>query len=82
MSAVDLARLLMQIRKPLQRGRKGRVEAIAAIELAIAGIDLAILELYLHTNFDSASRNLFHRAIAGTLSFDQQEKLRELGVEF
>ena len=82
MSAVDLARLLTQIRKALQRGRKGKAQPIAAIDLAIAGLDLAINELYPHTNFDSASRKLFHRAIEGTLSFKQQEKLRELGVKF
>jgi hypothetical protein len=75
MSAVDLARLLVQIRKALQQRRNGKAEAIA-------GIDLAIKELYPHTNFDSGSRKLFHRAIEGTLSFKQQEKLRELGVEF
>jgi len=75
MSAVDLARLLMQVRKTLQQRRNGKAEAIA-------GLDLAISELYPHTNFDSGGRNLYHRAIAGTLSFKQQEKLRELGVEF
>ena len=37
MSAVDLARLLTQIRKALQRGRKGKAEALAAIDLATAG---------------------------------------------
>ena len=82
MPAVDLARQLMEIRKALQRGRKGKAEAIAAIDLATAGLDSAIAELYPHTNFDSASRKLYQRAIAGTLSFKQQERLRELGVEF
>jgi len=70
--ALDLARQLMEIRKALKRGRKAE---------AIAGIDLALQELYEHTSFDKVGRKFYHRVIEGTLSFKQQEKLRELGVK-
>ena len=72
--ALDLARQLMEIRKALQRGRKGTEEAIA-------GIDLALQELYEHTSFDKVGRKCYYRTIEGTLSFKQQEKLRELGMK-
>jgi hypothetical protein len=74
-SALDLARQLIEIRKALQRGREG-------IEEAIAGIDLALEELYPHSSFDKTGRKLYYRTLEGTLTFKQQEKLRELGVEF
>jgi hypothetical protein len=49
--ALDLARQLIEIRKALKRGRKG-------MEEAIAGIDLAIQELYPHSSFDKVSRKM------------------------
>ena len=52
------------------------------MEEAIAGIDLALEELYPHSSFDKIGRKLYHRTLEGTLTFKQQEKLRELGVEF
>jgi len=72
--ALDLARQLVEIRKALKRGRKG-------MEEAIAGIDLALEELYEHTSFDKVGRKFYYRTIEGTLSFKQQETLRELGVK-
>jgi len=70
--ALLLAHQLMAIRQSLQRGRKGIPEAIA-------GLDLAIESLYLHTNFHKIGKRLYHRTIEGTITPDQEEKLHELG---
>ena len=72
--ALDLARQLIEIRKALQRGAKGKAEAIAAI-------DLALTELYPHTSFDKVSRKMYHRTLEGSLSYKRQETLRELGMK-
>jgi hypothetical protein len=48
--------------------------------LAIAGLDRAIEVLMPHTNFRDAGRKVYLLAVAGTLSTEQEEKLRELGL--
>jgi hypothetical protein len=65
---------LIAIRQSLQRGPKG-------IPDAIAGLDLAIESLYLHTDFDRMGRKFYHRALEDKLKPDQADKLRELGVK-
>jgi hypothetical protein len=72
--ALDLARQLIEIRKALKRGRKG-------MEEAIAGIDLALEELYPHSSFDKVGRKMYQRVIEGTITSKQETKLRELGVK-
>jgi len=74
-SALDLASHLMEIRKAVERGNKGKAEAIAAIDLALA-------ELYQHTSFNKAGRKFYQLWIAGRLSTKHENKLRELGVKF
>jgi hypothetical protein len=71
--ALGLARQLMEIRKALKRGQKAE---------AIAGIDLAVKELYDHTSFDKVGRKLYQRVVEGSITAKQEEKLRELGVKF
>jgi len=70
--ALTLAQLLEQVKELIERGPKGRREAVAQLELAINA-------LYPHTSFDKVSRKLFRQRIAGTLKFRQEERLRELG---
>lgn len=73
MPALLLAHQLMAIKQCLQRGRKGLPDAIA-------GLDLAIEELYPHTDFHKISYKLYVRRLEGIIKPDQEEKLRELGV--
>jgi len=73
-SALTLAYQLIAIKQSLQRGRKG-------IPNAIAGLDLAIEGLYLHTDFHKMGRKFYHRTIEGNLKPEQEEKLRQLGVK-
>jgi hypothetical protein len=73
-AALTLAYQLIAIKQSLQRGRKG-------IPDAIAGLDLAIEALYIHTDFHKMGHRSFHRTIEGTLKPEQEEKLRELGVK-
>ena len=74
-SALDLACHLMEIRKAVERGNKGKAEALAAIDLALA-------ELYEHTSFNKAGRKFYQLWIAGRLNTKHENKLRELGVKF
>jgi len=71
--ALNLARQLMEIRKALKRGRKG-------MEEAIAGIDLALEELYPHSDLDKVSRKMYQRVVKGTITAKQEEQLRQIGV--
>lgn len=72
--ALSHAYQLIAIRQSLQRGPKG-------IPDAIAGLDLAIENLYPHTDFYNMSRTFFQRTIEGNLKPEQEEKLRQLGVK-
>ncbi|HET8671367.1 MAG TPA: hypothetical protein VFM05_12295 [Candidatus Saccharimonadales bacterium] len=73
-SALLLALQLMAIKQCLQRGKKG-------IPDAIAGLDLAIDGLYLHTDFYKVGHKLYLRRLEGTLKLTQEEKLRQLGMK-
>lgn len=73
-AALTLAYQLIAIKQSLQRGPKG-------IPDAIAGLDLAIEALYVHTDFHKMGRRFYHRTIGGTLKPEQEEKLRQLGVK-
>lgn len=72
--ALLLAHQLMAIKQCLQRGRKG-------IPDAIAGLDLAIDDLYNHTDFRKVSHKLYLHRLEGRLKPDQEEKLRQLGMK-
>ncbi len=74
MSALLLAHQLMAIKQCLQRGKKGIPEAIAGLDLAIDG-------LYLHSDFYKVSDKLYLRRLEGTLKLTQEEELRQLGVK-
>ena len=65
---------LIAIKQSLQRGPKG-------IPDAIAGLDLAIENLYPHTDFDRIGRDYYHQTIEDKLKPDQAEQLRQLGVK-
>jgi hypothetical protein len=73
-SALILAYQLIAIKQSLQRGRKGKPDAIA-------GLDLALEALYPHTNFYKMGHKFYLRTIEGTLKPQQEAKLRELGVK-
>lgn len=73
-SALTLAYQLIALKQCLERGKRG-------IPDAIAGLDMAIENLYPHTDFYRMSRRFYHRTIEGTLKPDQEEKLRRLGVK-
>jgi hypothetical protein len=72
-SALLLAHQLMAIGQCLRRGKKG-------IPDAITGLDLAIENLFVYTDFHKVSHELYLRRLEGTLKLKQEEKLRELGV--
>jgi hypothetical protein len=55
-------------------GRKGILDAIA-------GLNLAIDILFEHTDFNKVSRKLYRQRLEGTLKPKQEEKLRELGMK-
>ncbi len=57
----------------IEQGPEGRVEAIA-------GIDRAIECLMRHTHFRDAGRKAYLLAVAGNLSAEQEDKLRELDL--
>jgi hypothetical protein len=65
----------MDIRKAILRGNKGKAEAIAAIDLALA-------ELYKYTSFNKVARKFYQACIEARLTGKQEDKLRELGVKF
>jgi hypothetical protein len=72
--ALTLAYQLIEIKQSLQRGQKG-------IPDAIAGLDLAMDALYIHTDFHEMGHKYFHLTIEGGLKPKQEEKLRELGIK-
>lgn len=74
-SALALAYQLIALKQSLQRGRKG-------IPDAIKGLDLAIDNLYPHTDFNQVGHKFFLRTIEGNLTPKQEEQLRELGIKF
>jgi len=71
--AFILAQHLHSVKELIQ----GTPENIAE---AIAGLDRAIEVLMPHTNFRDAGRKVYMLAVAGTLSTEQEAKLRELGL--
>jgi len=71
--ALLLAHQLMAIKQCLQRGKKG-------IPDAINGLDLAIEDLYLHTDFHNIAHKFYLRRLNGNLNPKQEEKLRQLGI--
>ena len=52
------------------------------IQEAIEEIDRALDALYLHTHFHKLSYILFRRFADGTLSFEEQQILKSLGMSF
>ena len=68
--ALLLAHQLMAIRQCLQRGKKG-------IPDAINGLDLAIDNLFPHTDFFNVAHKLYVRRLEGTLKPAQEEKLHQ-----
>jgi hypothetical protein len=71
--AFILAQHLHSVRELVQRGPEETA-------LAVAGLDRAIESLRPHTNFRDAGRKVYMLAVAGTLSTEQEAKLRELGL--
>src|SRR5687768_5659125 len=71
--AFILAQHLDSVKTFIQQGPQGRKEARA-------GLDRAIESLMLHTHFRDAGRKIYLLAVAGTLSTEQEEELRELGL--
>ncbi|HEV8430060.1 MAG TPA: hypothetical protein VGQ41_19315 [Pyrinomonadaceae bacterium] len=71
--AFILAQHLHSIRELVQRGPEDTA-------LAIAGLDRAIESLMPHTTFRDAGRKVYLMAVTGTLSTEQEAKLRELGL--
>jgi hypothetical protein len=74
-SAFSLAFQLIAVKQSLQQGRKGMQEALEAL-------DLAIESLYPHTQFHKMGHQLHRRALEGTITFNQEELVRKLGVKF
>jgi hypothetical protein len=72
--ALLLAHQLMAIKQCLQRGKKGMPDAID-------GLDLAIDNLYPHTDFQKISYKLYLRRLKGTIKPKEEEQLRELGLK-
>jgi len=73
-SALALAYQLTSIKQSLQRGRKGKADAID-------GLDLAIEALYSHTSFHKMGHKMYRRTLEGTITTKQETRLRELGVK-
>ena len=71
--ALLLAHQLMALKQCLQRGQRGMPDAIN-------GLDLAIENLFVYTDFHKVSHRLYLRRLEGTLNLKQEEKLRELGM--
>lgn len=72
--ALLLAHQLMAIKQCLQRGKRGLPDAIA-------GLDLAIDNLFPHTDFYKVTHKLYMRRLEGTLTHRQEEQLRQLKVK-
>jgi hypothetical protein len=72
--ALLLAHQLMAIKQCLQRGKRGLPDAIA-------GLDLAIDNLFPHTDFYKITHKLYMRRLEGTLTHGQEEQLRQLRVK-
>jgi hypothetical protein len=71
--AFILAQHLHGVKTLIEQGPKGATEAIGGIERAIEC-------LMPHTNFRDAGRTIYMLAVTGTLSAEQEEKLREFGL--
>ncbi|HXQ33044.1 MAG TPA: hypothetical protein VN843_03360 [Anaerolineales bacterium] len=72
-----LAFILAQHLHSVRELIRGTPENIAE---AIAGLDRAIEVLMPHTIFRDAGRKVYLLAVAGTLSTEQEDKLREIGL--
>ena len=76
--AFVLAQHLHSVVKLIEQGRRGAAEALA-------GLDRAIECLMPHTRFSDSryreiARKFYLRAVAGTLSTEQEDELRKLGL--
>jgi hypothetical protein len=71
--AFILAQHLNGVKTYIQQGREGKREALAAL-------DRAIERLMPHTEFRHAGLRVYLQAVAGTLSTDDEDKARELGL--
>jgi hypothetical protein len=72
--AFILAQHLAYVEELIERGRAGRADAIA-------GLDRAIESLMPHTDFRDASRTVYLLAVAGRLSPEHEDMIREIGEE-
>lgn len=52
------------------------------IQEAIAAIDLAVEVLFPHTQFHDLSLDFFRKVIEGKVTFEEEQKLKALGVNF
>ncbi len=73
-SALLLAQQLTEIRKSIERGRKG-------IPDATKGLELAIETLFQHTQFHKLGHKLYRRTIEGTITPKQEKLICKLGVK-
>jgi hypothetical protein len=71
--AFILAQHLDCVKALIQRGPEEGIDAIA-------GLNRAIECLMPHTHFRDAGRRVFLLAVAGDLSIEQEEAIRELGL--
>lgn len=74
-AALSLGFLLMVLRSYLS------VEPLK-IQEAIHAIDLVVEVLFSHTQFHEVSQELFRKVIEGKLTFEEDQKLRGMGIEF
>jgi hypothetical protein len=72
--ALTLAFQLIAIKQSLERGRKGIPDAIEAIELAIEN-------LYPHTNFHNLGQKMFRRTIEGKITPTFEDLIRRLELK-
>ena len=52
------------------------------VQEAIAALDLAVEVLFRHTQIHDLSLELFRKIIEGDLTFEEDQKLRAMGIEF
>jgi hypothetical protein len=71
--AFILAQHLAHLKELIKGERRGRAEALAAI-------DRAIESLMPHTNFRDAGRKVYLLAVAGELTHEQEEMIEKLDL--
>jgi hypothetical protein len=52
------------------------------VQEAIEAIDRAVDVLFPHTQFHELSQDFFRKVIEGTLTFEEDQMLRSMGIEF